>query len=922
MSGLGERGQSETSAMTEDQESACMNLLRCCAVCATIATGAGCTLGHIQFKTTLDPLEALGGCHAYDEVFDAKDYDKGRVEVLDRSAALISNVCVDDAKAQRMSLAVIEFDDEGNHWKREQFLNAVDEIADVSSDMTGVGTAPRTDGLFMVVYVHGWRSNASEDRDALARFRWFVTELARSDDLCLQAGPEPSEGGAEGEDAPCAVRPHVYGVYVAWRGDAVGNRLGSLPIAEYLTFWNRKAAAKRVAGTAMTETLLGLFDALETADRSRFQQRKDQAGSELTALTAPPRSRSLVIGHSMGARILEYAFAQAFLAKRLEARRSYGRRLLATLSTLGSEANALDQSRDQHRELRDEITAADAAIRLMNEQIADDKAALGELDDALENPVSAEDKDQVLAFVNLQKPEPRDTPSGCATYSARRVDTCMNQSQDLRLLAHCAEQEVECIYRSYRCSIDKLIAASSPDQPSPECSGAIQLQAEVATEEEIETWQKFADDVTDEADELRGKLEDPWQHERGEAELAKSTDDIPDNERVFEWALELGDSLADWRADVKPFYFAPGGPQWLIKDATTNDELMLLESLQLAKDDVQPRLARSRTHLADVGSIWDAIREERKLTDDRKKLVDKLPKQKTARDGAEDARDQLREARDVEACRVADLEESVAELSRDVPYELDGALHPPGDVVLLLNAATEALSARNLIHAMRLTRGKTADTMQRVHKILPRSDTHVLRRPWIVSATAEGDNATRMLFPWGVRWGRLIGRAASRKFQDSHAECEEQFGDFGDLVAKTTGHHDDLLSHVVVALKDDGEDGDVVFEANGEKWAMRELPTQRCIRNYWVTRVPPEVIEGHGDVLTEETLALTKGLLAFNGVFVSWCPRFNQQSGKCETEKDAAGSGAPADRVQPEPTTAVRPQPAKDLDCESLGATE
>ena len=93
----------------------------------------------------------------------------------------------------------------------------------------------------------------------------------------------------------------MHGVYLGWRGRLVQGPL------DYFTFLGRKAAATRIAGTPVTETI---FELIRQA-----------------RLRAPGASKSVVIGHSFGALVLEKAMAQAVagsvLAQDAQARRRH-----------------------------------------------------------------------------------------------------------------------------------------------------------------------------------------------------------------------------------------------------------------------------------------------------------------------------------------------------------------------------------------------------------------------------------------------------------------------------------------------------------------------------------------------------------------------------------------------------------------------
>jgi hypothetical protein len=155
--------------------------------------------------------------------------------------------------------AVVEFDDQGEPWDLRQLDAAVELIRDLN--------AASEHGVVLYQFIHGWKSNASRDRDSGARLAWFEEELARL------AGYSEASGARTGEPA----RP-VVGLFVGWRG-----RTYSLPILIDASFWNRRVAAHRVASMRLIEVL----------------QRTLRAANE------HPDSKCVLLGHSMGGMILE-----------------------------------------------------------------------------------------------------------------------------------------------------------------------------------------------------------------------------------------------------------------------------------------------------------------------------------------------------------------------------------------------------------------------------------------------------------------------------------------------------------------------------------------------------------------------------------------------------------------------------------------
>lgn len=166
----------------------------------------------------------------------------------------IQQIASDTAGSAPAHLAVIEFDDHGVLWKRDQLEDTIELIHRTNRDAD--------DGTLVIVYVHGWKNNAdpTDAEGALARFR----ETVRSN-----AARNPA-------DRPFAA-DRIIGVFLGWRGDT-----SDIPLQEQLTFWDRRRAGERVASVHMQETLLRIMRAT-----------KNHAGS-----------KCFVAGHSMGGMIV------------------------------------------------------------------------------------------------------------------------------------------------------------------------------------------------------------------------------------------------------------------------------------------------------------------------------------------------------------------------------------------------------------------------------------------------------------------------------------------------------------------------------------------------------------------------------------------------------------------------------------------
>ena len=151
-------------------------------------------------------------------------------------------------------LGVVEFDDQGVLWERDQLESTIELIRQSNREAR--------DGTLVIVYIHGWKNNADphDQEGALAQFR----ETVRRD-----AARNPA-------DRPFAA-DRVVGVFLGWRGDT-----SDVPLQEQLTFWDRRRAGERVASLHMQETLLRIMDATK----------------------AHPGSKCFIVGHSMGGMII------------------------------------------------------------------------------------------------------------------------------------------------------------------------------------------------------------------------------------------------------------------------------------------------------------------------------------------------------------------------------------------------------------------------------------------------------------------------------------------------------------------------------------------------------------------------------------------------------------------------------------------
>ncbi|MGH9383468.1 MAG: hypothetical protein ACRD2N_04175 [Vicinamibacterales bacterium] len=167
------------------------------------------------------------------------------------------------------TVGFIEFDGRGRFIDPQQETKALALIDQARKNAAG-------GKVIAVVYVHGWRNNASEAMQGgkpkdVERFQSALLELGyRSREAARQAG-----GGA----SPIP----VVGVYMGWRGKS----LKGPGWFSFLSYWGRRNAANHVGdGPDFATALTHVIDTVNDAETG---------------------SRLVLIGHSFGARVLEHA---------------------------------------------------------------------------------------------------------------------------------------------------------------------------------------------------------------------------------------------------------------------------------------------------------------------------------------------------------------------------------------------------------------------------------------------------------------------------------------------------------------------------------------------------------------------------------------------------------------------------------------
>lgn len=174
------------------------------------------------------------------------------------------------------TLGFVEFDDIGLLYDRAQMTRLLERVREEAAN-------PMT----LVVFVHGWRHNASADDANVEGLRDLLNQLAESEDKAAH-GPQPKR--------------KVFGIYVGWQGRS----LRGPDLWEYTSFWDRKAVATHVAQGSVRE----LFAELRLLRNSTTAHNSDSAHS------AP--MRMIIVGHSFGGLVVYHAVSQYLLESAVE----------------------------------------------------------------------------------------------------------------------------------------------------------------------------------------------------------------------------------------------------------------------------------------------------------------------------------------------------------------------------------------------------------------------------------------------------------------------------------------------------------------------------------------------------------------------------------------------------------------------------
>jgi len=202
----------------------------------------------------------------------------GSVFTVDVRAGVKVGLGEPEPNDQSYDVAVVEFQDDGTPKDARQLPAAAECITRARKG--------NPNGAIVVLFIHGWHHGASwdiRDNTGDAHFRSFRDVLSS---LTLREA-ERYFGHAAGR--------RVVGIYLGWNGDPESSWFRNTAWLKHLSFWDRYDTAKRFGeGDAIIETIRTIIDCTK-------------AHMTLEGGASAPASPLTMVGHSMGALVLEYA---------------------------------------------------------------------------------------------------------------------------------------------------------------------------------------------------------------------------------------------------------------------------------------------------------------------------------------------------------------------------------------------------------------------------------------------------------------------------------------------------------------------------------------------------------------------------------------------------------------------------------------
>jgi len=190
-------------------------------------------------------------------------------------------------------LAVVQFKDDGTYLDPSQIDAADDGIRKARASKLNAN------GALVIAFIHGWHHGANwkrspsiavSDPDGDDHFHSFRLVL---ESLALREAERHGYGGKK-------AGRRVVGIYVAWNGDPEGSWISKIPLITHTTFWGRYDVAEKIGGSAQFR---------ESVRRIVNRTKEPVTVSSDQPPDFRPESPLVMIGHSMGALMLQSAFA-------------------------------------------------------------------------------------------------------------------------------------------------------------------------------------------------------------------------------------------------------------------------------------------------------------------------------------------------------------------------------------------------------------------------------------------------------------------------------------------------------------------------------------------------------------------------------------------------------------------------------------
>ncbi len=268
------------------------NFFLTCILAIVAITSCYCVSAQ-QYRQIYHPVDAVRLqelCESRSQLLDSQKEevgDIGRHVFLDYDPNVPISIDEPNLSGKHW-MGIVEFDDHGKFWNKLQMVKLIERLSQI----------PPEKGAIVVVFIHGWKHNASPCDKNLIEFQNSLKLI--------------SQGEAVSSIEQNRMSREVVGVYVGWRGLNV-----KMPLLKQTTFYNRKNAARRVGDGAVPELLLNLRNAVYKFNDSKKSK----------------QSRLVLVGHSFGGKVL-YSSMSSHLTEDIIQSRDPNHRPFADLTVL------------------------------------------------------------------------------------------------------------------------------------------------------------------------------------------------------------------------------------------------------------------------------------------------------------------------------------------------------------------------------------------------------------------------------------------------------------------------------------------------------------------------------------------------------------------------------------------------------------